>query len=65
MDPNATLAQIREQIRLSCADDKEFRAFDGLRLAELIDILDYWLIDGGALPTDWNRGGSDGTHPTS
>ena len=63
MDPNATLKEIREQVRLSYAEEG-FEAFDGLRLAELCGVLDEWLTRGGFLPKDWNHGGSDGSHQT-
>lgn len=45
MDPNATLAQIRE-----CIDEA-----DGPRAIELFEALDGWLSSGGFLPTDWQH----------
>lgn len=63
MDPNATLAEIREQVRVSYAEEG-FEHFDALRLAELIGGLDEWLSRGGSLPKDWKRG-SDGSHQPS
>jgi hypothetical protein len=58
MDPNATLASIRELI-----SDIDRRARDGehigadraYALIEPIEALDTWLSRGGFLPTDWER----------
>lgn len=53
MDPDTTLAQIRELI----ADQQthnELNDTDTDRLVELIDSLDEWLTKGGFLPTEWN-----------
>jgi hypothetical protein len=47
MDPNATLAAIRELL----ASDTP----DVIELAELMEALDMWLSRGGFLPTDWER----------
>jgi hypothetical protein len=46
MDPNASLAEIRDIIYGAADDD-----FD--RLAELVSKLDGWLSRGGFLPVDW------------
>lgn len=45
MDPDATLARIREAIEQG----------DGRLLVELIFVLDEWLSSGGFLPKDWDR----------
>jgi hypothetical protein len=50
MDPNATLAEMRQLVRL--ADDTEGTP-DLERLAELAGALDGWLMAGGFLPTTW------------
>lgn len=54
MDPNVALATIRALakhiLNLDYADSK---AYD---LAEVIDGLDGWLKDGGALPDHWGQG---------
>lgn len=50
MDPNATLARLRELV------------FSGLQrpeteeMAELFDDLDTWMSKGGFLPADWSVG---------
>lgn len=52
MDPDATLAQIRELITQQQTDD--LNDTDTANLVELIDSLDEWLTKGGFLPTEWN-----------
>lgn len=47
MDPNATLAAIREITGRDEHADPE--------LAELVDALDQWLSKGGFLPAAWQR----------
>lgn len=59
MDPNTTLEEIREQVRLAYAVEG-FEAFDGLHLAGLISALDEWISRGGFLPKDWNHGERNG-----
>lgn len=52
MDPDATLAEIRE---LLADAERVGWVKDGDRLAELISALDTWIINGGFLPTAWRR----------
>ena len=48
MDPDATLAELRELI-----DTGDFETCPS-RLVELFQGLDEWLFKGGFLPTDWS-----------
>jgi hypothetical protein len=48
MDPNATLAEIRELDASLLSEDPE-------RLVELVRSLDGWLTGGGCLPAAWDR----------
>ena len=50
MDPNATLARIRELCRGHVLD-----ADEAAELAELITVLDGWLSRGGSMPTAWQH----------
>lgn len=52
MDPNTTLADIREsaEVFLSGANDER-----AVALAEAVIALDEWLTKGGFLPADWSR----------
>ena len=60
MDPNANL---EEQLRLARqfierADRgraERFHSGDTLRLAELVQALDEWIVKGGFLPARWQR----------
>jgi len=49
MDPNATLADIRQAI--NTLNDHEDR--DVAALVSAVDALDSWLSGGGFLPNDW------------
>ncbi len=49
MDPNTTLARLRELA--AAADDVE----EAAELAEAFHALDEWLSRGGFLPADWAR----------
>lgn len=52
MDPNQTLADLRELV--SEADGaKALSSATGYRFAELFDALDGWIVSGGFLPSDW------------
>ena len=52
MDPNKTLADLREYIAASKeCDDGEILD----KIAELFEALDDWLRNGGFLPEDWKR----------
>ena len=51
MDPNATLAIIRNNIDAIVNDIEA----DIVELAEAFEVLDSWLNKGGFLPTDWER----------
>ena len=56
MDPNATLARIREIVRaLNAASPPQDVAPLAFELAELTEALDDWLSAGGFLPTGWDR----------
>lgn len=62
MDPNATLARIRELARrIRDADRVDANNFDTYtanadELAFAIDALDSWLSREGFLPADWSKG---------
>ena len=49
MDPNATLKEIREIIKLH----NDSNAPDLSRLVELIEALDEWISNGGFRPEGW------------
>ncbi|MEQ7006435.1 hypothetical protein ABN028_09540 [Actinopolymorpha sp. B17G11] len=51
MDPDATLAELRELAK--CIDVLDYD--DAIRVVELASALDGWLSGGGILPTPWNR----------
>jgi hypothetical protein len=51
MDPNATLAIIRNNIDAIVWDTEA----DIVELAEAFEALDSWLNKGGHLPADWER----------
>ena len=59
MDPNATLAQLRELSKLALPDDEDladafYDATDRLaELANLFEALDGWIMKGGVLPKEW------------
>lgn len=48
MDPNTTLAELRELCSITGEENYSER------IAELFEALDQWLSRGGSLPTDWN-----------
>lgn len=52
MDPNATLASLREMIA-EINDGKPAGSATAVRFAELVEALNEWLERGGFLPTDW------------
>lgn len=53
MDPNATLAEMREQMDTVFGGNAELFEEAAVRLAELGASLDEWLSRGGFLPDDW------------
>ncbi len=53
MDPNATLAEIRQLTKEIL--DGNGSEYDAARLAELVEGLDNWLSRQGFLPTAWER----------
>ena len=53
MDPNVTLAQIRELV--SENEYRDLYADETDRLVELVQSLDQWISKGGFLPADWNK----------
>jgi hypothetical protein len=53
MDPDATLAQIRE-LMATHHTHNDLGEEETAQLVELIDALDEWMTKGGFLPTDWN-----------
>jgi hypothetical protein len=59
MDPNATLDELRELLRVVDLDDNFYSPNDARRFVELVRALDEWLCGGGALPEDWQRDESD------
>ena len=55
MDPNATLAQIREALTTYRANLYSKAGREALQdLAELVEALDGWLSGGGFLPNEWD-----------
>jgi hypothetical protein len=58
MDPNATLAAIRELVKQIDNTDRGSANIDlvdlALDLIELVDGLDQWLSKGGFLPSAWH-----------
>lgn len=52
MDPNATLAEIRDLYKRVLDGEDETYATD---LAEAIESLDRWITDGGFLPKNWDE----------
>jgi len=60
MDPNANLEEQRQIISEMLDEDSEsIDTGDAVRLAELAQALDEWIIGGGFLPKAW-KGGRDG-----
>jgi hypothetical protein len=57
MDPEAVLADMREQAR-----QYEDRADDAGRLARLVLTMDMWLSSGGFLPMAWSVRREGGSH---
>ncbi len=56
MDPNATLARMREiSTAIDNAGSDEYLAALATELRELTDAMDQWLSKGGALPEAWQR----------
>jgi hypothetical protein len=56
MDPNANLNEQRSIIAAMLDEDSEsIDTGDAVRLAELVQALDAWIVKGGALPGDWKR----------
>lgn len=58
MDPNATLAQIRDIVPAlirACDAGDELDASAVADLAAAFENLDHWIRSGGALPADWTR----------
>ena len=53
MDPNATLAEIRDIVATSIQSGNSEWA--SARLVELVDALDSWLSRGGFAPECWTR----------
>jgi len=52
MDPNANLAEQRRLLR-KFRQRNRLTAGEATRLAELVDALDEWLVNGGFLPVAW------------
>lgn len=52
MDPNATLARIRELIKAAETDEAVIHEEAGY-MFELIEALDQWVSEGGFLPLSW------------
>lgn len=53
MDPNANLKEIREL--LNQINYGKHTNTDLERLADLIEVLDEWISNGGVLPNDWKK----------
>lgn len=52
MDPNATLARLREL----AADGTHLTMTETEEMAELFEALDAWMSKGGFMPSDWSWG---------
>jgi hypothetical protein len=57
MDPNATLAELRQLVDdVALCDKYDPPSYETTnRMADLFDALDNWLRAGGCLPEDWER----------
>lgn len=55
MDPNANLKEQLEIARAILSDDEYDTGYDAVRLAELVEALNEWIVKGGFLPKDWSR----------
>lgn len=57
MDPNANLAEQRRLVARISSTKQGLGAdaIDALRLVELVDALDSWIMNGGALPRAWKE----------
>jgi hypothetical protein len=55
MDPDANLEEQRLLIsRMLAKDSEHLDTGDAVRLAELAQALDEWILRGGALPKEWH-----------
>jgi hypothetical protein len=57
MDPNATLAELRELVADPTPADAGLWGIRLERMSELVEALDGWLCKGGFLPDAWCNGG--------
>jgi hypothetical protein len=56
VDPEANLNEQRNIIAAMLDEDsEEIDTGDAVRLAELVQALDAWIVKGGLLPEDWER----------
>jgi len=55
MDPDETLAQLREIGERNARGEFEFDREPLERALELVEALDGWIARGGALPAAWER----------
>lgn len=53
MDPNATLARLRELLAVDPDESPEAALENFDEVAEKFKALDEWMSNGGFLPTDW------------
>jgi hypothetical protein len=62
MDPNANLKEQREIAKRILSDDGEDTGYDAVRLAELVEALDEWIMKGGFLPKEWREANEGFNH---
>ena len=56
MDPNANLAEQRRIVaRVTEGHDLVDHIHDLERLADLVEALDNWIVNGGCLPAAWSK----------
>lgn len=55
MDINANLREQRQLTKLLLSDDVTNFVPRAMRLAELVQSLDQWILSGGFLPDGWQR----------
>jgi len=56
MDPDANWEEQQELIAIMLDEESEYvDSGDSLRLAELVQALNAWIISGGALPSAWRK----------
>ncbi len=55
MDPDANLREQRTLVKRLLKDDEPVSSEDAIRLADLVESLDAWIVKGGSYPECWHR----------